>query len=142
MLTHSTTNAARRLTEAQLTEAREWLKDIAYTFRDLEADQVNELTDAEVERAIARHYDGGLTEFQRSCAPSGAVVTFEAQGITESGRLLSYEVTLGRATAQAWHLEALRTLEDVARLMGYGLCLSASLHWHGGAFVTLESAEA
>lgn len=45
------------LNAQQLTEAREWIADC---FDDVDA---TELTDQEVERGVARHFDGGIKAF-------------------------------------------------------------------------------
>lgn len=47
------------VTAAQLAEARGWISDCMWG-DDVDLD---ELTDAQVERGIARHYDGGITQF-------------------------------------------------------------------------------
>lgn len=71
------------------------------------------------------------------------LVTLSAEGLLPCGKMLQAEYTMDRHSiaAQVFQVDDIRTLEDVARLFGFGLCLSASLHWHGGAFLTLESAE-
>lgn len=49
------------LNAAELAEARSWIGDCEW--RDLEPEDVAELTDAEIMRGVARHYDGGLAAF-------------------------------------------------------------------------------
>lgn len=56
--------APLRLDKSNLIEARDWIKECLGCWRDLtEEDQVDELTDAEVESAIDRHFCGGVTAF-------------------------------------------------------------------------------
>ncbi len=43
---------------------REWISDCQW--RELDAADVGELTDAEVIEGVRRHYDGGITAFMRS----------------------------------------------------------------------------
>lgn len=52
------------LTTRELAEARGWIADCGW------ADDVNAwaLTDAQVERGIARHYAGGLAQFRTDAA--------------------------------------------------------------------------
>jgi hypothetical protein len=56
------------LTAEELAAAREWIADCVW--RDLDADDVAELTDEEVTRGVARHYDGGLAAFRETCVPA------------------------------------------------------------------------
>jgi len=67
-------------------------------------------------------------------------ISFEALGLTTSGTLVHCTACLAECVAPG--LTRMRTLEDAAKTLGWGICLSASLHWHGGAFITLESVEA
>ena len=49
------------LTGALITEARGWLSDCSWD--DMEPDEIDELSTATVQRAIARHYSGGIGQF-------------------------------------------------------------------------------
>lgn len=51
-----------KLTPAELAEARNWIADCEW------ADDTSNLTDAQVERGIARHYDGGIAGFRADAA--------------------------------------------------------------------------
>ncbi|MEH1785522.1 MAG: peptide ABC transporter substrate-binding protein [Nostoc sp.] len=51
------------LTPNQLLEARNWIKDCC-PWGDLQEEQVDELTDEEVTAGIARHFEGGISEFK------------------------------------------------------------------------------
>jgi hypothetical protein len=53
------------LTKDELTAAREWLKECAWD--DIEMEEFDELTDAQIERGIKRHFDGGLDAFLATC---------------------------------------------------------------------------
>ena len=55
-----------KLTDEELTEAREWIKDCIDCWYDLDKDDVDELTNVEVEKAIERYFSGGIKEFKRS----------------------------------------------------------------------------
>lgn len=55
------------LTPEQLTDARDWVADCVWA--DLDADDVTELTDVQVTRGIARHYDGGVAQFIADSEP-------------------------------------------------------------------------
>jgi hypothetical protein len=50
----------QEVTKAQIIEARAWIRDCSW--RD-EAEDLEDLTDEEVERGIVRHYDGGWIQF-------------------------------------------------------------------------------
>lgn len=53
-----------KMNSEQLSQARDWIKECIPCFRDLESEEdVDELTDAEVERGIEKHYDGGIAAF-------------------------------------------------------------------------------
>jgi hypothetical protein len=52
----------KELTPQQLLEAKNWIKDCC-PWLDLQADQVDEMTDREVIAGIKRHYDGGIKAF-------------------------------------------------------------------------------
>lgn len=56
------------LTPEQLLEARNWIKDCC-PWLDLQADQVDEMTDREVIAGIQQHYDGGIIAFKKATAP-------------------------------------------------------------------------
>ena len=43
---------------------REWIKDCVWA--DMEESDMNEISDIEVVRGVARHYAGGIAEFLRS----------------------------------------------------------------------------
>ena len=51
------------LTPNQLLEARSWIKDCC-PWRDLNELEVDGLTDDEVTAGIARHFEGGISEFK------------------------------------------------------------------------------
>lgn len=70
-------------------------------------------------------------------------VTLEAEGLSVRGSLiqLKYTVKAGTLAERVLHPASLRSLEDVAATFGLGLCLSASLHWANGPFITLEDAQ-
>jgi len=51
-------------TPAELTEARAWIADCEW------ADDTTDLTDAEVVRGIAYHYDGGWAGFISDASPA------------------------------------------------------------------------
>ncbi|RCJ34614.1 hypothetical protein A6769_22050 [Nostoc punctiforme NIES-2108] len=53
------------LTPNQLLEARNWIKDCS-PWGDLQEEQVDELTDDEVTAGIARHFEGGISEFKKT----------------------------------------------------------------------------
>jgi hypothetical protein len=58
------------LIEAELDEARDWLKCCHWEdLRFNDADNViDDLSDIQVERAIARHYEGGIQAFRDTFA--------------------------------------------------------------------------
>lgn len=56
--------ATGTLTGEALAEARAWLADCAW--EDIDADGIAALSDLQVTRAIARHYDNGLAGFLAS----------------------------------------------------------------------------
>lgn len=43
--------------------AKVWLKELQ--FRDIEPEDIDDLTGAEIVRAIRIHFDGGIAEFMR-----------------------------------------------------------------------------
>lgn len=54
------------LTQQELKLARDWIKDCDWA--DIEDDQdVDELTDKQVEKAVRRFYDGGISNFKKDC---------------------------------------------------------------------------
>ncbi len=57
-----------RLTTEELREAREWLADIEWS--DLDSDDFRVFLDEQVEKAIERHWDGGIEDFKRCQSPS------------------------------------------------------------------------
>jgi hypothetical protein len=54
-----------KLTPNQLLEARNWIRDCC-PWRDLETEEIDELTDEEVTAGIARHFSGGISEFKQA----------------------------------------------------------------------------
>jgi hypothetical protein len=56
-------DSAPQLTKEELKLAREWVLDCQW--RDIESeDDLNELSDAQIERGIKKHFSGGITEFK------------------------------------------------------------------------------
>jgi hypothetical protein len=56
------------MSEKELKQAREWIKECLGTWRELETeDDVDQLTDSQVQKGIAKHFSGGIEEFKRSC---------------------------------------------------------------------------
>lgn len=55
-------NSKLTLTVEQLAAAREWIADCVW--RDIDQDDVNQLTPDQVERGVARHFDGGIAGFK------------------------------------------------------------------------------
>lgn len=56
-----------RLTPEEVQAAREWVKDCLGTFHDLENEgDVDQLSDGQIARGIARHYSGGIAAFKAS----------------------------------------------------------------------------
>ena len=53
---------ARILNADEIRAAREWIAECVW--RDLDEDDIADLTDRQVERGIARHYDGGIEAFR------------------------------------------------------------------------------
>ena len=54
-----------KLTSEQLIEARDWIKDCKW--EDIYCDEdVDEMSDAQVEAGIAKYYDGGIQAFIQS----------------------------------------------------------------------------
>lgn len=49
------------MTTEQLTEARGWIADCVWD--DLDESEIADLSDAQIERGIRRHYDGGIEQF-------------------------------------------------------------------------------
>jgi len=54
------------VTAAELAAAREWIADCVWGDLERAAD-IAALSDAAVERGIARHYSGGVAEFVAEC---------------------------------------------------------------------------
>jgi len=52
------------LNSAQIKEAKEWLSDCI--FADVEPEEIAEMSDDVIVRAVARHYDGGIESFVQS----------------------------------------------------------------------------
>jgi hypothetical protein len=52
------------LTPNQLLEARNWIRECC-PWGDLYEEEVDELTDDEVTTGIARHFEGGISEFKK-----------------------------------------------------------------------------
>lgn len=57
-----------KLTPRQLLEARDWIKDCCPCWRDLDSEDVDELTDDEVTQGVKRHFAGGISEFKKAVA--------------------------------------------------------------------------
>jgi hypothetical protein len=51
------------LNKQELEAAREWLKDLVFADID-DPEQIDELSDAEVEQGIKRHFSGGIKAFK------------------------------------------------------------------------------
>lgn len=49
-------------TPEEIKDARAWVADCVW--RDLEPEQIDELSDVEIEVAITRHYAGGWAQFR------------------------------------------------------------------------------
>lgn len=56
------------LTPRELIEARDWIKDCVPGWRDLNKENVDELTDEEVTTGVKRHFSGGISEFKKATA--------------------------------------------------------------------------
>lgn len=54
------------LSQEELTLARDWIKECIWR-EDFTEEEVDELSDEEVEKGIARHFSGGIEEFKRTC---------------------------------------------------------------------------
>lgn len=52
------------MTATEIEAAREWIAECAWP--DLCDDEIAELTPRQIERGIARHYDGGIEAFRLS----------------------------------------------------------------------------
>ena len=54
------------LTQTELKLARDWIKECDWS--DIECDEdVDELTDEQVTKAVKKFYDGGLANFKKDC---------------------------------------------------------------------------
>jgi hypothetical protein len=53
------------LNAQEIKEAKSWLMDCV--FADVEPEDIEEMTDSTIVKAIARHYDGGIPEFCKNC---------------------------------------------------------------------------
>lgn len=52
------------LTPEELEHARDWLKECCCTFRDLDEEDVDDLTDKEIDFAVTKYYSGGVPAFK------------------------------------------------------------------------------
>lgn len=60
------TTSKLTLTAAELLHARDWIMDC--TWGDIDSDEdIEQMTDAEIQRGIARHFSGGIAAFKQSC---------------------------------------------------------------------------
>lgn len=57
------TQKTLRLNQEDMKAARDWLKDCAPCWKDFSEEDVDDLTDEEVEAAVELHFEGGLTAF-------------------------------------------------------------------------------
>ena len=48
--------------------ARDWIKDCAWA-EGFDDGDIDAMTDAEIEKGIVRHYEGGVEEFIKNCEP-------------------------------------------------------------------------
>lgn len=53
------------MTRTELKAALEWLMECSWG--DMDPEDFEELTDAEIERGIKRHYCGGIEQFIKDC---------------------------------------------------------------------------
>ena len=56
------------LTADELTQAREWIADCQWP--DLDESEIAGLSDGAIQKAVARHFDGGIESFKLSCLPA------------------------------------------------------------------------
>lgn len=56
---------SQTLTKEELRLAREWIAECVWN--DLEADEIDELSDSEILKGIRRHFAGGIAAFKESC---------------------------------------------------------------------------
>lgn len=54
-----------QLNKEELKQARAWLMEL--DFSDIEPDEINELSDADIANGIKRHFDGGIESFKATC---------------------------------------------------------------------------
>ena len=54
-----------KLFEHELKEARDWIIECVDCWNDLDAEDIEELTNNQVEKAIEKFFDGGIEEFKR-----------------------------------------------------------------------------
>ncbi|MEH2379175.1 MAG: peptide ABC transporter substrate-binding protein [Nostoc sp.] len=54
----------QKLTPEELLEARDWIKDCCPSWRDLNKEDVDGLTDEEVTRGVQRNFSGGISQFK------------------------------------------------------------------------------
>jgi hypothetical protein len=52
-----------KLDQRELSEARAWIKDCVWLDLD-SAEDIDDLSDLQIERGIARHFAGGIEEFK------------------------------------------------------------------------------
>ena len=62
-----TFNEIELLIADELLQAREWIADCQWP--DLEESEVAGLSDGVIQKAISRHFDGGIQSFKLSCVP-------------------------------------------------------------------------
>jgi hypothetical protein len=62
----------QHLNNIELLQAIEWLKECADCgiWIDMDADGIDDLSDAEIERAVMRNFDGGIESFKAACIGS------------------------------------------------------------------------
>lgn len=53
------------LTKEELKQAREWIAECVWS--DLDANEIDELSDTEIMKGIRRHFSGGIPAFKESC---------------------------------------------------------------------------
>ncbi|AFZ27236.1 hypothetical protein Cylst_5200 [Cylindrospermum stagnale PCC 7417] len=55
-----------KLSPQLIKAAKEWIADC--TWRDITEDDIELLSDEEIERGIQRHYSGGIEAFKQACS--------------------------------------------------------------------------
>jgi hypothetical protein len=54
-----------QLSHEEVEKAKDWLADCS--FRDIaDEDEIYEMSDAEIQKAVSKHYDGGIHAFKQS----------------------------------------------------------------------------